>query len=419
MNCEEIQKYLSGFLDKSLDVERSQEIGDHLAACSLCSEEMASLAECRRLVSTLPEVEPPVGFTTRVMAHVREAARKPSLWEGLFFPLQIKIPLQATAVVLIAVCAAYIYQKEPLQRVVTVQPERSFGKPGETDKLAPSVAQAPTADSRTTEITEETKLRVQEFKDSVQRKEPQSPSKPEEQNKGIAGSQPDAQAAALPRDRVRSPATLSPTPLQENPSVASGAASPRLEQSPPLGEVQAKGALAPAPQPEKENASKDAAAAGKSLASPEPRERDAAPSLDALGSGTVAGVGLAADYEVAIRLKEPVRDDNSTEDRFASDRAQAERRTSTSQEEAKNLAQARQRAVQTGQAQAVWVTIARNQYELYKKELSDLGNIEMELALPVIKNDAISKSSDQLRIKITILPPSLSGNTVPSQPSSR
>ena len=68
MNCEEVQKYLSDFLDKSLDIKHTREVEDHLAACTLCSEEMASLAECHRLVSGLPAVEPPVGFTTRVMA---------------------------------------------------------------------------------------------------------------------------------------------------------------------------------------------------------------------------------------------------------------------------------------------------------------------------------------------------------------
>jgi len=59
MNCEEVQKYLSDFLDENLDVERSQEIGDHLAACLLCSEEIASLAECQRLVSGLPTLSAP------------------------------------------------------------------------------------------------------------------------------------------------------------------------------------------------------------------------------------------------------------------------------------------------------------------------------------------------------------------------
>ena len=164
MNCAEVQKYLSDFLDKSLDNERARAIEDHLAACSRCSEEMASLAECQRLVSSLPAVELPLGFTNRVMARVREAANPPSLWERLFLPLQIKIPLQATAVVLIAVLAAYIYQKEPLQResVVAVQPESSFREQNETDRLASSVAPAP--NSKTKEVAEETKPRVQELK---------------------------------------------------------------------------------------------------------------------------------------------------------------------------------------------------------------------------------------------------------------
>ncbi len=391
MNCAEVQKYLSDFLDKSLDNERARAIEDHLAACSRCSEEMASLAECQRLVSSLPAVELPLGFTNRVMARVREAANPPSLWERLFLPLQIKIPLQATAVVLIAVLAAYIYQKEPLQResVVAVQPESSFREQNETDRLASSVAPAP--NSKTKEVAEETKPRVQELRP-----------KPEEQD--------NAPGTARPQDQVRSPATLSPVPLQEKSSAASEAASARREQSSSSREAQSKEALTPTPPP---------VSAAKSSFSPEARERSAASSLDTLRSGTVVGVAVPADHELAIRLKEPVRDDKAMGDRLASGGAQAVRRSLTSQEEVKNLDQARQRAIQTGQSQTAWVTIARNQYELFKKELADLGNIEVESSTPDRNNDAIAKSSDQLRIKVTILPPLPSGNPVPSQPSSR
>ena len=420
MNCEEIQRYLSDFLDKSLDVGRAQAIEDHLAVCSRCSEEMASLAECQRLVSGLPAVELPLGFTNRVMARVRETAHPPSLWERLFLPLRIKIPLQATAVVLIAVLAAYIYQKGPLQQesIVAVQPESSFREQNETDRLAPSLAQAPTADSKTKQVAAATKPLVQEFKDSAQLKDPQSPPKLEEKDKDIAGSQPNAPGTARSQDQVRSPITLSPTPLQEKSSAATEAASLRREQSSPSGGLQAKGALAPVPQSEKENISKDAAATGKSLFSPEARERSAASSLDAVRSGTVVGVALPSDHELVIRLKEPVRDDKTTGDRLAPG-AQAERRSLTSQEEAKNLEQARERAIQTGQAQTVWITIARSQYDLFKKELADMGSIEEEAFTPDSKNDVVAKSSDQPRIKITILPPLASGNPVPSQPSSR
>ena len=421
MNCEEVQKYLSDFLDKSLDNERAQAIEDHLPACSRCSEEMVSLAECQRFVSSLPAVELPLGFTNRVMARVREAAHPPSLWERLFLPHRIKIPLQATAVILIAVLAAYIYQKEPRQResVVAVQPESSFKEQNETDRLAPSVAQAPTADSKTKAVVEEIKPRVQEFKDSAQLREPQSTSKGEEQNKGIAGGQHDTAATSDVENQVRSPATLSPTPLQRKSSAASEATSLRPEQSSPSGGVQAKGPLAPVPQTEKENVSKHAAAAGKFLLSPEARERSTPSSLDPLRSGAVAEVTLPAAYELAIRLKEPERDDKAMGDRLASGEAQAERRSLTSQEEAKNLDQARERAIQTGQAQTVWITVAGNQYDLFKKELAGIGNIDAEFSTPVHKNDAVAKSSDQLRIKITILPPLASENPLPSQPSVR
>ncbi|HEX2260642.1 MAG TPA: DUF2275 domain-containing protein, partial [Candidatus Binatia bacterium] len=241
MNCAEVQKYLADFLDKSLDNERARAIEDHLAACSRCSEEMTSLAECQRLVSGLPAVELPLGFTNRVMARVREAANPPSLWERLFLPLRIKIPLQATAVVLIAVLAAYIYQKEPLQResIVAIQPESSFREKNETDRLAPSVAPAP--NSKTKEVAEETKPRVQKFKDSIQVKDLQSRPKPEEQD--------NAPRTARPQDQVRSPATLSPVPLQEKSSAASEAASARREQSSSSREAQSKEALTPTPPP--------------------------------------------------------------------------------------------------------------------------------------------------------------------------
>jgi hypothetical protein len=413
MNCEEVQKYLSDFLDKNLAVEHGAAIRDHLAICSLCSEETAGLAECQRLVSGLPAVEPPVGFTNRVMAEVREAANPPRLWERVFLPLRIKIPLQATAVVLIAVLAAYIYRKEPLQQesVVAVQPESSSKKQEETRSLAPSVAQAPTAPAKTKQVFEETKARVQEFKDSEQLKELQSPSKTEQQNRGIAGSQPDASPA---QNQIRSPATLSPAPLQEK-SSAGEAASPRLEQSPPPEGVQAKGDLAPVPQPEKENASKGAAAPAKPLPS-EVRGRSAASSLSALRSGAMVPL---SGHELAIRLKEPERDDKAAADRLASGGAVAERRSLTAPEEAKSLDQARQQTIQTGQSQIVWVTIARDQYERFKKELADMGSIEVEVFTANPQNNAGAKSSDRLRIKVTILPPLASENPVPSQPQDR
>src|SRR5215510_15081720 len=413
MNCADVQKDLSDFLEKSVDNERARTIEDHLAICSLCNEELAGLAECQRLVSSLPMVEPPLGFTSRVMARVREAEHPPSLWERLFWPLRIKIPLQATAVVLIALLAAYIYQKEPLQHepLVALQPENSYRDANETDRFVPSSAQAPTAHSKMKEVAEQSQPRIQKFKDSVQLKGDESSPKSDEQDKGVAGVLPNAPETTRPEDQVRSPATLSPTPLQEKSSVASEAASLRREQSSSSQELQAKGALAPAPPPERQILSKDAASAAKSSFYPEARERSAAASLDSVRRSTVMNTAATSDHELAIRLKEPLRDDKLGE-------AQAERRSSISPEESRILDQAREQAVQTRQPQSVTITISRNQYQLFKKELADLGNIEVESSASDRKNEAAAKSSDQLRIKLTILPP-LSSIPLPSQPASR
>ena len=409
MNCEGVQKQLSDFLDESVELERAKEIQDHLDICSACSEEAASLAECRRLVSSLPAVEPPVGFTARVMAQVRDGARHPSLWQRLFLPFQIKIPLQATAVILIGFLAAYIYQKEPLQRepVTTFRPENSPGKQDETDKWVPSVAQAPRTDAREAEVAEEGKLQIEEFKVPAQRKEAQLPPEPEELSKSIADSRSGAPASLNP-----------PTPLREKRSAAAEATSPQLGPSSASGGARAKRTPPPIPQPPTENISKDAAPAGKSLASPETRERSATPSLDALSSGAVVGGVLTANHEVTIRLKEPMSDEKAAGDPLASGRAQAKRRSLT-REEAKNLDQARKRVIQSGQAQTVWITIAPSQYELFKKEFADLGNIEAKSSPTESKNEAVAQSSDQLRIKVTMLPPPSSANPPSPQPSSR
>ncbi len=60
----------------------------------------------------LEEVEPPPFFEQRIMSRVREeAGQKQGILRKLFYPLHIKIPIQALATLLVAVLAFYVYQK--------------------------------------------------------------------------------------------------------------------------------------------------------------------------------------------------------------------------------------------------------------------------------------------------------------------
>jgi Putative zinc-finger len=112
MQCNEAQELISEYIDKRLDPKTTERLNGHLSACSNCRVKTERLSQTNRLFASLPQVEPPVGFTTRLMAHVHEEATKPNFWKWLSLPFQIGVPIQATAVVLIAVLAGFLYQKE-------------------------------------------------------------------------------------------------------------------------------------------------------------------------------------------------------------------------------------------------------------------------------------------------------------------
>jgi hypothetical protein len=115
-----------------------------LTNCPICSEELAGLLQCRQLVSGLPEVEPPLGFTMRVMANVAVIVNETPLWKRLFTPLKIRIPLQATAVVLIGVLSFYVYQKADYNKTPESAAPQNLTPPVTDTAVSPDSATKPT-----------------------------------------------------------------------------------------------------------------------------------------------------------------------------------------------------------------------------------------------------------------------------------
>jgi hypothetical protein len=137
MKCDEVQSHFSDYLDKAAEGPPAKGIETHLTNCPICSEEFAGLLQCRQLVSALPEVEPPLGFTVRVMANVAEIASETSLWKRLFSPLKIRIPLQATAVMLIGVLSFYVYERTDYSKAPEPTARENFSPmPGEAPPIA-------------------------------------------------------------------------------------------------------------------------------------------------------------------------------------------------------------------------------------------------------------------------------------------
>jgi len=119
MTCEDRAKKLPAYLEGELPPQESEEFKAHLASCETCRGTLKDLKAADRLVRNLGEVSPPPWLKQQIMTRVQEAhAERERFWRKFFFPLHIKIPVQAFAVIVVSVLAFYIYrQDEPRMRM--------------------------------------------------------------------------------------------------------------------------------------------------------------------------------------------------------------------------------------------------------------------------------------------------------------
>jgi hypothetical protein len=133
-----MERLLSGLIDGDLSDEERGRAEEHLRSCGSCRNAFADLKKSDDLVKRLEDVEPPPWLKTRVMARVREEAQgRQSVLRKLFFPLHIKVPIQALATVLIAVVAWNVYRtgetdfRQAAPPPVAVQESRKVEAPQE------------------------------------------------------------------------------------------------------------------------------------------------------------------------------------------------------------------------------------------------------------------------------------------------
>lgn len=116
---------------------------------------MADLKEAQKLVHGLGEVEPPPFFEQRIMSRVREeAGRKQGILRRLFYPLYVKVPIQALAMLLIAVLAIYLYRTgdpEMKQPELLFKPLTETGK-GQMTAESPSIPAPPSTVTPVTRV---------------------------------------------------------------------------------------------------------------------------------------------------------------------------------------------------------------------------------------------------------------------------
>ncbi len=111
MECKTIREKLSAFCEGTVSPEEKGLIGEHLSGCPSCSMVLRDLEKTEVLVKGLEQVEPPPWLKQKVMTRIRtEEEAKKNILQKLFYPLHVKIPIEALATVLIAVVAIYTFR---------------------------------------------------------------------------------------------------------------------------------------------------------------------------------------------------------------------------------------------------------------------------------------------------------------------
>ena len=395
MNCQEVQERLSEYLEQSLDDASMRTVDIHLSSCRLCRAEAASLVRCIQNIAGLPTVEPPLGFAQRVMSHVREIEARPSVWERLF-PLGIKMPIHATAIVLIGVLAVYLLEKEEPHKNLLTTPGQVASR---SEKKEPAELAAPANSLPDTEQST-----------------PVGPVPPPSLSAPLAKEKSGAGEASRSREKKQPPSAPAEiaVPTQSPNSAANEPVETRsLFEEGRTGSLQsllpidprrrARGVISGTPV-----VNPAMPRIGTGTFSP-PSELEP----DSLRAGSLSPLPLA-DYELVVRRRPPQQDqalrDNLSASRKRSEAATADRPQPTPSGIERLMAM----IPDSTRPQTVWVSLAPNQFQQFKKDLVSLGTIESESTTSFRDLEFASKTESEILIKLTILPGSETNRGIPT-----
>jgi hypothetical protein len=354
MNCEQVQDQLSEYLDRLIDPENLKGVESHLTECPVCRLETYQLSESIRHVASLPVMDPPLGFTQRVMTHVYEIEQTPSLWQQLFFPWRTKLALHATAAVLIAVFSVYLLQKQeaptPGEQIARSQiADQVNNLPHQVTPLPPSTAE-PKKIPTNLALNFATQPTGSPAKESLAKKETNGSAVARSSKlRAISEQSEQGQPPGAPPMEGRRPQNLSIPTI----SVAGPSANPsELERfSRPL-----RGPIEP-----------------------------------------------FANYELIFRRRGQTRDQARRDNLSGSmneetDSANSKSSTPTPAERLLNSVS------NDAGTQTIWFSVPKKEYEQFKRELRAIGAIESELPVQLLRTDSAIETEDPLQIKMTVIP---------------
>lgn len=142
--CGDMEERLGAYLEDFLDEREKKALEEHLSACPHCRHTLEDLRKTKEILAGMDEVDPPSWLTEKIMAQIHEGrAQKEGFFRRLFFPLHIKIPVQALATVFVVALSVYLY-KSTLPEMANM--ERPVPAPQVSGTQSPAGTNKATAD---------------------------------------------------------------------------------------------------------------------------------------------------------------------------------------------------------------------------------------------------------------------------------
>jgi putative zinc finger protein len=273
MTCHDAREQLSALIDDALGAETRGAVEAHLATCAECRRELERLWGTVALLRAVVPARAPAGFVARVLEAARPEPWSRRLVRALLLPWPVKLPVEAAAIVLVAVGVAYVFRTTPgLQQAsrYSVEPGTRASDQFAQGPPAPDVAREATRAPDATRTPEATRTlegaRPQNKEQALGQKalEKQAPEKETPEKKASPRTQAYSEVGQRPKDADERRAKLDdasrdvakrqanvPPATPAEPQVAG-----KLEESPARAEraqgaagERARSSAAPAPEP--------------------------------------------------------------------------------------------------------------------------------------------------------------------------
>jgi len=228
MDCSTIQQKIADYIEGTLPPDEKKQVEEHLTACEECRLYAADLKRTIESLRGLEEVLPPPWLTQKVMQRIRaEAQPKKGFFQKLFFPLHIKLPLEAAATLLIAGAAVLIMKSmgPDLQPVTTI-PEKPLVRtapaekePLSKDRSAISPPEQKAAEAPASEVQLKSEVSSDQSRMVEQQTVPASPvpaaPAPAPVMRGIEAGKAKDMADEAKEQRMAEPGASRPLPFSE------------------------------------------------------------------------------------------------------------------------------------------------------------------------------------------------------------